>query len=543
MKKTVVLGLAVVAAAPVMLAHSPSAIDALTIGETDLRGTARFMGMGGAFTALGGDLSTLTQNPAGIGIYRHSELGLTLDINMGKTQTTGYGMSYSDNNTKFNCNNFGYVGVANLGGEVMKQFSWGVTFNRTLDYERHYKGYCPQQAGSLSNYIAGFTTNAGYSESMLNFGENYNPYLDSNADWLSILAYNSFMINPVDGNGRYQGLYNNNTVADAEIDVREKAYIDEYSINFGGNISDMVYWGLGVGLTDMSYTRSAAYSESMENASAYTVSGVIDNANAGFWLDNYKHITGNGWKLDFGLIFKPVNELRIGAAVHTPTWWDIDHAYYAETDYSYNDPLLPESDDNPRKGSEMTDYAGFSWRLQSPWKFMLGVAGVIGNSAIVSIDYERQAYNDMSVRDAVYDSYGYNMGYENNEYVNEDIHNYTKAADIVRVGAEYRVTPQFSLRAGYNVKMSYIKDEAADGSIEVFTSGTDPSYEFNKTTQNISFGLGYSFGAFKIDLTYLNTKRDGKLHAYTNYAGFNGAPTWNTKQTNNSIVMSLAYRF
>lgn len=541
MKKIVVIGTALLASMPAVLAQS--AIDALTLGETDLRGTARFMSMGGAFTALGGDLSTMMQNPAGLGIYRHSEIGATLDINMGKTQTKGFGQSYSDTNTKVACNNFGYIGVANLDGEIMRQFSWGVSYNRVLNYERHYKGYCPQQSGSLTNYIASYTTNAGYSPNDLDFTDTYNPYQDSSADWLSILAYTSCLINPVNGSNRYQGLYNNATVADAQIDVREKAYVDEYTINFGGNISDMLYWGVGVGLTDMSYTRVASYSESMENASAYTVGGMINNADAGYYLDNYKHMTGNGWKLDFGLIFKPVNELRIGAAIHTPTWWDIDHTYDGNVDYSYFNPSLPESNDNPNAGNKETDIAGFSWRLKSPWRFMVGVAGVLGSNAIISVDYERQAYNDMTVRNAVYDAYGYNAGYEDNQPVNDDIRAYAKAANILRVGAEVRVTPQFSIRAGYNVKMSYIKDEAADGRIEVVTSGTDPSYEFNKSTQNISFGMGYSFGAFKLDAAYMYTKRDGKLHAYTNYDGFSGAPTWNTTQSNNSIVLSLAYRF
>ena len=50
-----------------------SAIDAYRFSQPDLRGTARFMGMGGAFGALGGDLSTLSQNPAGIGVYRSNE--------------------------------------------------------------------------------------------------------------------------------------------------------------------------------------------------------------------------------------------------------------------------------------------------------------------------------------------------------------------------------------------------------------------------------------------------------------------------------------
>ncbi|MDE5773632.1 MAG: hypothetical protein K2H86_04155, partial [Muribaculaceae bacterium] len=61
-------------------ALAQSAVDAYRIAQPDMKGTARFMSMGGAFGALGGDLSTLSQNPAGIGVYRNSEVGFTLDL-------------------------------------------------------------------------------------------------------------------------------------------------------------------------------------------------------------------------------------------------------------------------------------------------------------------------------------------------------------------------------------------------------------------------------------------------------------------------------
>ncbi len=278
------------AAAP---AAAQSSIDAMQLTGSELRGTARFMGMGGAFTALGGDLSTLTQNPGGLGIYRKSEIGATIDINFMKT-TTESQTKFSDSPTKVACNNFGYVGSLSLGrNSVLRYFNWGVSYNRIAQFDRRMYGYTGNQGGSLTNYIAKFTNAAGYDENELNFGDKYNPYQNGDADWLSILAYNSYLINTVNGTtNRYMGLYNSNTVADAEIGVREKGYVDEYSINFGGNLSDMIYWGIGIGITDLSYSRAVTYSESMEHATAYCgASGVINNADAGYTLNNYKHLS------------------------------------------------------------------------------------------------------------------------------------------------------------------------------------------------------------------------------------------------------------
>ena len=92
-------------------ATAQSALDAHSLSQSGLRGTARFMSMGGAFTALGGDLSTLNQNPGGIGVYRSSEIGATLDINAQSVKSQDMNQSITRNQTKVNCNNFGYIGA------------------------------------------------------------------------------------------------------------------------------------------------------------------------------------------------------------------------------------------------------------------------------------------------------------------------------------------------------------------------------------------------------------------------------------------------
>ena len=81
-----------------------SATDAYQVSQYDLKGTARFMSMAGAFGALGGDLSTLSQNPAGIGVYRSNELGFTLNLDAQQSTAKSMGVSNTDNQTKFYLN-------------------------------------------------------------------------------------------------------------------------------------------------------------------------------------------------------------------------------------------------------------------------------------------------------------------------------------------------------------------------------------------------------------------------------------------------------
>ena len=529
---------AIIAAVPaVAAAQSPVQADALS--QTELRGTARFMGMGGAFTALGGDLSTLGQNPAGIGVYSRSDVGITLDINMRgyKSETSGY--SFKENQTKAFVNNLAYVGAINLDG-ALRNFNWGVSYGRKTSFDRITKGYNYPTQNSLTNYIAAFSS--GYSPSDLGFGEKYNPYLDSDCDWLSILGYTSYMINP-SGTNQYAGLYvPSQTTGDAAYVVRESGYVDEYNIDFGGNISDVVYWGIGVGINDLSYFRYANYSESMENARVISGNSIV-KGNAGFNLTNDNHIWGSGCNVKLGLIVRPINELRIGLAVHTPTWYSLNHSYKAYTDYSYYDPNKPEIEkENPYEGGEETDWASFSSKLNTPWRLMLGVAGVIDNRAIISLDYERQFYNSMTTKRQSYNGYYYNS-FESADDVNDAIDQYYKGSDIIRVGLEYRVTPQFSLRLGYNAQTSNVTKDAEDGMYEIMTTGTDPSYSFDKTTQYITAGLGYRYKMWYIDLAYQHTLQKGVYNAYTPYAGNTDTPCASLSRTYNNIVISTGFRF
>lgn len=118
------VALAALSAAP-LLGNAQAAVDLYNLSRPDMRGTARFMSMGGAFTALGGDLSSLNQNPAGIGIYRSSEVGLTLNLDFQSSKTDAQGLSTSDDQTKFTFNNFGYIGTIRLNSESCPTFSWG----------------------------------------------------------------------------------------------------------------------------------------------------------------------------------------------------------------------------------------------------------------------------------------------------------------------------------------------------------------------------------------------------------------------------------
>lgn len=541
MKKTLKQSLSAVLLLLPVAAMSQSAIDANELNGSDVRGTARFVAMGGAFTSLGGDLSTLTQNPAGLGIYRRSEVGLTFDISKRNYSSETAGYSFNDSQTKAYFDNFGYVGTANLSNSVLRSFSWGVSYNRLNSFHRRHQGYNIPTETSLSNYIASLTN--GVEASNLDFWENYNPYLEPDGeDWLSILGYRTYMINPSGAMNVYSGLHQNRTTGDAQYAIEEAGYQDEYNIDFGGNVSDVVYWGLGLGIQDISYARRVIYSESMADAAIHSkASDGTVTGDAGFDMDSYKSISGSGVNIKVGVIVRPFDELRIGFAVHTPTWLHLNHQGDAVVDYSYFDPNHAENRDNPLSGNERTEWYDFDSRLSSPWRIMVGASYNLFNRAIISVDYERVQYQDMRQKrqtDGVFGGYSF----VDDPDTNNEIKDYFKGGDIIRAGLEFRVTPRFSVRAGYNVQNSHIRETATQAGAYISTAETDPSYNFGKSTEALSFGLGYRYRAWYLDFAYQWKHREETFHAYTDFDGFE-APRATFKDNIHSFVISTGFKF
>ena len=146
-------------AAPLMM-NAQAAFDALKLSQSELRGTSRSMSMAGAYTAVGGDLSSINQNPGGIGVYRNSDVGLTMSLDFNSSKSDD-GTKY--NKTHFMLNNVAYVGVLRTNNDILKNFNWGISFNRNNSFNRRYYGNMTRFNSSMSNYIAGLTNSGNWT--------------------------------------------------------------------------------------------------------------------------------------------------------------------------------------------------------------------------------------------------------------------------------------------------------------------------------------------------------------------------------------------
>lgn len=531
------------------VSFAQSALDAYQFSQPDLKGTARFMSMGGAFGALGGDLSSISQNPAGIGVYRSSEIGFTLDFDIQNSLTQSSDMKATDNQFKFLFNNAGYIGTVKLNSSVMPNFNWGLSYNKVASFNRRYVGGVQSLSTSMSNYIAGIANSDNITVGDLETTESYDPYNPKDggyvAPWLAILAYDSYLINP-DGNGlnpKWSGLWGKNTTGSGYFNVMERGGIDEYNISFGGNFANLVYWGMDFGIIDMNYSQTSLWTEQLSNAYVANGKGGLTQASADWDLYNYYSVKGAGFNYKLGVIVKPIQELRLGFAFHTPTWYVMDEVYYADTQYNYGV-------NNIRPGGAKTNngYDAFNeYRFHTPWRLIASAAGVISNKFIISADYEWSNYQGMGF-DSRYDEYDFWAPTPTQApyyYTNKDIDDYYQATNTIRIGAEYRITPQISARVGYANVSSPVNDKVKNNEMMIYTAGTRPNYSFDVMTNYITCGFGFKIKKFYTDLAYVYKNRSSEYHAFTpdTYSIINVSPQSKITSENHQIVVSMGFKF
>lgn len=555
---------------PLMM-EAQSAIDGFRFSQPDMKGTARYMGMAGAFGALGGDLSSISTNPAGIGVYRRSEIGFTMDLDLQNSKSTADGYSATQDQTKFLLNNVGGVASWNLNSDVMPVLNVGFTYNKAASFNRHYTG-AMNLSNSLTNYIAGVTNEDGVTVGDVSTTDYFDPYNPNDggfeAPWLSILGYDSYFITPIGDADQPQwvGQWGAGTSGTGAFDVLTKGSVDEYNIAIGGNFVNQLFWGVNVGIVDMNYSMTAQWGEKLNNAYVDDPEG-NGGTNANTRLTNYYNANGNGFNLKLGLIYRPIQELRLGFSFATPTWYSINESYLARTGFSYAGPNIDKSD-----GAVTNDnyWGENSYNYRTPWKITGSMAGVIGRSLILSADVEWQLYGKSRFYDSDnswYGGGGYDWDWDDYWYApsrseakkaspksyiddpwyatNQDIRNIYRTQTTIRVGAEYRVTPRFSVRLGYAHSDSPVRSEAKEGNMLIYTSGTMPNYRFDNSTDYITCGLGYNFSSFYIDGAFVHKHQSSEYHAYTPDPANPQIPSPSAKLglDSNQIVVSAGFKF
>ena len=509
MKKNLLLIIAVFVCA---FSYGQGEMDAYRYSNKDLSGTARGQAMGGAFGALGGDVTGVAINPAGIGVYRSSEVLVNFSL-------TSPSSKFLNTNTQFGIDNLSYVGCFPLTTENLLSLNFGFNYNRIKNFEQRYSASRPKMGFSLTDYMEVLTNGVNHG-----LWDTDNLYSNGNVPWLSILAWDGYLIDPVSGtDDMYATILEQGELVRPSLNVSERGKIEVYDFTIGANHANTFFWGITLALTDLSYLMRSSYDENF-----------LGDLGGGFRLDNYLETKGSGIQMKLGAIYKPTDALRLGITYHSPTW-------YSMTD-SYQGTLTPRGifdDDGNLAGRTSTPKDVYTnYYLRSPGSWTFSLAGVLGTQAILSLDYEVRDYSAMNLRDA--------DGFDS-QYENRLISKHYKNTSTVRAGFEFKFTPQFSGRLGYAWAQNPFQSGLRDTGEKVETVGTIPHYSLSNCATYLTTGIGFRFTPqFYGDFALVMRTQKDDLYYFPSKLGDDVlADSFEDSFTNKTIkaLVTLGYRF
>ena len=487
--------------------------DAAKIADKDLNGTARFVGMGGAMSALGGDISTIGTNPAGIGIYRSHDVMTSFSLSSFATDADYMGTKKSADKLRGSFDNLGFVLSTKIGNKTaLRYVNFGFNYHKAKSFYGNM-----EMGGSLGNLSQSYymAWQAGGIE-----GWGSNAYTDVNIGWLSALGYDGWLITDIttdrtdtpflddDGNqisdvngnplyrtpGVYYGLYDNGT---ANFHSEQRGGIEQYDFNVSFNIKDRVYLGLTVGVSSVDYNKYTIYGESYDNGEYYSLTS-----------DN--QIVGAGFDVKLGAIIRPFeySPLRVGLAIHTPTFYSLDYKTRAYVESSLYDPVTGQNEPASVATENIVDGDMIrEFQLRTPWLFNLSLGYTIGNSWALGAEYEYQNYSSMNFSDP--QGFSDSFGYENSTTA------MLKGVHTFRAGLEYKVIPQFAIRAGYNYRSALFNKDAFKD-LPLNSIQTDTDFSNTQALNNYTVGIGYRGSMFYADLAYKFTNCKSEFYPFVN---------------------------
>ncbi|MBN1111303.1 MAG: hypothetical protein JXA53_00115 [Bacteroidales bacterium] len=454
-------------------------------------GTARFMSMGGAFGALGGDLSTLSYNPAGLGVYRRGDVSLTTKYTKTTSDANFLNSVNSDFSSKLNINNFGiaiplYISDSKTG---LVSYNLGFAINRNADFNSNTYFEGTQSTNSLVDIFV--DESDGYSK------DNLDPFG-------ALLAYETYLTDLVDLANNYYAMHPQliGTKRKQARTIQTKGYSREFAISQAANIGNKFFVGATIGISSFEYTNKFVHSE--ETFPLLPVDTLL-----GFDYLYSKTIKGIGANLKVGAIFQPSNYLRLGIAVHTPTYYSVDESYYSSMKTSFT--TMISSMDSP-DGS-------YKYINTTALKGILSAAFIYKSYGLISVDYELVDYSIMNLNN--------HSDYPNDEFTaeNKDIRNIYGSVGNLKVGAELNFG-NYSLRGGYAYYPSPIKEGYLNS-------------DANRSMY--SGGLGYKTSSFYLDAAYVYNTYSTEYLMY-NSNGYT-SPMANISNYNKQFIVTAGFRF
>jgi hypothetical protein len=464
--------------------------DAVRFSTGQSGSTSRIKAIGNAGTAVGGDLSSVSGNPAGLGFFTMSEASITPEYDASKINAGYLGNSYNSTKNNLYLNNAAVVFYTRLntprGQDKTKgwlSLNFGAGYSRTNNFGENIYYAGKNNTNTINDYYASLANSGGIDAGL--------------AGW----AYDHNLIDQYGTAGTYR--------SNAQAGVQQVNTImrtggqSEVNLSLGANYSNKLYLGFSLGITDLQYNSTNSFGETGVVSVLEGTPPTPVSRNYNSFYNQYQSTKGAGINAKFGAIYKILETVRVGATITTPTYITIDDVYTEElkTGLSSGNNYIDGPADYP-----------LSYTMRTPFKAAGGASVFIGKLGFISGDVEYVDYSTTHIDSS--DDF-------DSSYDNAQIKNNYRATVNARVGAEIRVVPSLMLRGGFGVLGSPLKN-----------NGT--------STKTATGGLGYRLGNYYVDATYQHITGSDTITPYTLAAS---SPSANLSRSNNNVFLTLGFRY
>lgn len=469
--------------------------DAIRFSNYDPIGTARTVGVGSAFGAMGGDFSVIGINPAGLAEYRIGELNITPSI--GTSNSNAFFVADRQDSKRSRSNflldNIGFVGAGSPRGSKWQTSNWAVGFSKIANFNRNINIV----GSSIGSITERFVERAnGNSLDQLD-GFEAGPAYDAGA----IIE---------DGVQNYISDYLEDDIVTKEQFIDQKGSVNELSIAWAGNYDNQLNIGISAGIPFVSFTETKTYKEG-------TVDPDTDFSNQLEYVERL-NTTGAGFNLKFGVQYKAMKQFRVGAAIHSPTWYTLNDDYSSLVNYEFT------SADESFEGQGQSPDGSFKYKFTNPWKAVGSIGSIysIGElKGFVNVDIEFLDYTNNEFDFTAYSDDPEEVTFT--QETNGDIDNQLGSATNIRLGSELAYN-NLRFRAGYAISTSpYVID-------------TDKYTAW-------SLGLGFRADKFFLDFAYRRRSTQEGYNPYVVLDQVDRDPLANIETDYGRLVATIGFKF
>ena len=443
--------------------------DAINWSFENESGNARYQSMAGAFGALGGNLSAISNNPASSAVFELSRFGVSLVVNNNNSDAI-----YNNNKNSLSSENSNYqAGLVyvfkNYGNGNLNKFSIGVNFQSIANFNDEIK-ISGRSKKSVDNFF--INNSLGVNVNNISVGSNESvrgvyKWLGDNIGYYAqqaFLGYQSYLLDYDSETSSFTSLAKYENGVDHDHSIFSSGFNNKASLNLSWQYKGNFYWGINLNFHDILVEKELRHVESNFDS---------DSPITDIDFRNYLTTNGSGISIQGGLIYK-LKSIRLGLSYTTPTY------------YSFEDNLEQyiKTSSVDVDGNIFTDIVDpqiinlYDYDFRSPSKLSFSVASIINNMIIISADLVSKDYSNSKFK---HDNDGLYNG------LNSAIGKNLASVLDYKIGTEIKLN-QFSLRGGLK------------------TSNNPYNTKEKKYITSQTIGLGYDFNGSTLDFAVINSK-------------------------------------